>query len=144
VVYNDEYDMYARHPESGDTHRTVCHSPYGIDRDDDAYGFCEVHVAAVKGSGRCSDPGSAPIGGSCGAAGAVPGVFAFVPNVRKWGKALLLGVVTWTAGAIQHKARDGLPSTNEIGCHVRARKPMSMCLVFIHLNVGNTVCQTLS
>ena len=43
-VYTDEYDIYARLPEWGYTHRTVCHATGEFARDEDGDGFCEVHV----------------------------------------------------------------------------------------------------
>ena len=49
VVHTDEYDIYARLPEWGYTHRTVCHAAGEYARDDDADGFCEVHVNTMEG-----------------------------------------------------------------------------------------------
>ena len=43
-VYTDEYEIYARLPEWGDTHRTVCHATGEFARDEDGDGFCEVPV----------------------------------------------------------------------------------------------------
>jgi transposase len=49
VVYTDEYNIYARHPEWGYRHRTVCHADGECARDEDGDGFCEVHVNTVEG-----------------------------------------------------------------------------------------------
>ena len=65
VVYTDEYDIYARLPEWGYTHRTVCHAAGEFARDDDGDGFCEVHVNTMEGFwSLLRSPGSARIGGS--------------------------------------------------------------------------------
>jgi transposase-like protein len=48
-VYTDEYDIYARLPEWGYGHKTVCHSRGEYARDEDGDGFCEVHVNTVEG-----------------------------------------------------------------------------------------------
>src|SRR4051794_35649719 len=49
TVYTDEYDIYARLPERGHAHRTVCHASGEYARDDDGGGFCEVHVNTMEG-----------------------------------------------------------------------------------------------
>lgn len=49
MVYTDEYDIYARLPEWGFGHKTVCHSHGEYARDEDGDGFCEVHVNTVEG-----------------------------------------------------------------------------------------------
>src|SRR6478735_451219 len=49
VVYTDEYDIYARLPEWGYTHYTVCHAAGEFARDDDGDGSCEVHVNTLEG-----------------------------------------------------------------------------------------------
>lgn len=49
MVYTDEYDIYARLPEWGYGHKTVCHSHAEYARDEDGDGFCEVHVNTVEG-----------------------------------------------------------------------------------------------
>jgi transposase len=48
VVYTDEYDIYARLPGWGYTHRTVCHAAGEFARDDDGDGFREVVTRCVK------------------------------------------------------------------------------------------------
>jgi hypothetical protein len=49
VVYTDEYDIYARLPDWGYTHRTVCHAAEEFACDEDGDGFCEMHVNTVVG-----------------------------------------------------------------------------------------------
>jgi transposase-like protein len=49
MVYTDEYGIYARLPEWGYGHKTVCHSRGEYARDEDGDGFCEVHVNTVEG-----------------------------------------------------------------------------------------------
>jgi transposase len=49
TVYTDEYDIYARLPEWGYGHKTVCHSLGEYARDEDGDGFCEIHVNTVEG-----------------------------------------------------------------------------------------------
>jgi transposase-like protein len=49
MVYTDEYDIYARLPEWGYGHKTVCHGHGEYARDEDGDGFCEVHVNTVEG-----------------------------------------------------------------------------------------------
>ena len=75
VVYTDEYDIYARLPEWGYAHRTVCHAAGEFARDDDGDGFCEVHVNTLEGfwSLLRSLAPAAP-GHPAGEAAAVPGV----------------------------------------------------------------------
>jgi transposase len=49
LIYTDEYDIYARLPEWGYGHQTVCHSRGEYARDEDGDGFHEVHVNAMEG-----------------------------------------------------------------------------------------------
>ena len=64
-AYTDEYDIYARLPQWGYTHHTVCHAAGEFARDEDGDEFCEVHVSPRgRSSGRCCGVGSAHIGGS--------------------------------------------------------------------------------
>ena len=49
TVYTDEYGIYARLPEWGHGHKTVCHSRGEYARDEDGDGFHEVHVNTVGG-----------------------------------------------------------------------------------------------
>lgn len=48
-VYTDEYDSYARLPEWGYGHQTVCHSRGEDARDEDGDGFQEGHVNTLEG-----------------------------------------------------------------------------------------------
>ena len=90
VVYTDEYDIYARLPEWGFTHRTVCHAAGEFARDDDGDGFCEVHVNTLEGFWSLLRSWLRPHRG-------IPqeslpldlGFFEFVHNVRARGKRLL-------------------------------------------------------
>ena len=49
TVFTDEYDIYARLPQWGYAHRTVCHSRGEYARDEDGDGFHEVHVNTMEG-----------------------------------------------------------------------------------------------
>ena len=49
LIYTDEYDIYARLPEWGYGHKTVCHGRGEYARDDDGDGFHEVHVNTMEG-----------------------------------------------------------------------------------------------
>jgi transposase len=49
MVMTDEYGIYAKLPEWGYGHKTVCHSKCEFARDEDGDGFCEVHVNTIEG-----------------------------------------------------------------------------------------------
>ena len=49
LIYTDEYNVYARLPAWGYTHKTVCHGQGEYARDEDGDGFCEVHVNTMEG-----------------------------------------------------------------------------------------------
>src|SRR5262245_16372993 len=90
VVYTDEYDIYARLPEWGYTHRTVGPAAGEFARDDDGDGFCEVHVNTMEGFWSLLRSWLRPHRGI--SQEKLPlslGFFEFVHNVRKRGKALL-------------------------------------------------------
>jgi transposase len=94
VVYTDEYDLYARLPEWGYTHRTLCHAVGEFARDEDGDGFCEVHVHTVEGFWSLLRSWLRPHRGI--SQERLPldlGFFEFVHNVRKRGKALLGALV---------------------------------------------------
>jgi transposase-like protein len=94
VVYTDEYDIYARLPEWGDTHRTVCHAAGEFARDEDGDGFCEVHVNTVEGFWSLLRSWLRPHRGiSQERLPLYLGFFEFVHNIRKRGKALLASLV---------------------------------------------------
>ena len=94
VVYTDEYDIYARLPEWGYTHRTVCHAAGEFARDDDGDGFCEVHVNTLEGFWSLLRSWLRPHRGiSQEKLPLYLGFFEFVHNVRRRGKALLGSLV---------------------------------------------------
>jgi len=43
MVMTDEYDIYAKLPECGYGHKTVCHSKHEFAREEDGDGFCEQY-----------------------------------------------------------------------------------------------------
>ena len=94
VVYTDEYDIYARLPEWGYTHHTVCHAAGEFARDEDGDGFCEVHVNTLEGFWSLLRSWLRPHRG-------IPqeslplylGFFEFVHHVRRRGKALLESLI---------------------------------------------------
>ena len=89
-VYTDEYDIYARLPQWGYTHHTVCHAAGEFARDDDGDGFCEVHVNTLEGFWSLLRSWLRPHRGiSQERLPLYLGVFEFVHNVRRRGKALL-------------------------------------------------------
>ena len=94
VVYTDEYDIYARPPEWGYAHRTVCHAEGEFARDDDGDGFCEVHVNTMEGFWSLLRSWLRPHRGvSQEKLPLYLGFFEFVHNVRRRGKALLGSLV---------------------------------------------------
>ena len=94
MVYTDEYDIYARLPEWGYAHRTVCHAAGEFARDDDGDGFCEVHVNTMEGFWSLLRCWLRPHRGiSQEKLPLYLGFFEFVHNVRRRGKALLASLV---------------------------------------------------
>jgi transposase len=94
TVYTDEYDIYARLPEWGYAHRTVCHASGEFARDDDGDGFCEVHVNTMEGFWSLLRGWLRPHRGvSQEKLPLYLGFFEFVHNVRRRGKALLGSLV---------------------------------------------------
>jgi transposase-like protein len=90
VVYTDEYGIYARLPQWGYTHRTVCHAAGEFARDDDRDGFCEVHVNTLEGFWSLLRSWLRPHRGiSQERLPLYLGFFEFVHNDRRRGKALL-------------------------------------------------------
>jgi transposase len=93
-VFTDEYDIYARLPEWGYTHRTVCHATGEFARDEDGDGFCEVHVNTIEGFWSLLRSWLRPHRGiSQEKLPLYLGFFEFVHNVRKRGKALLEALI---------------------------------------------------
>jgi len=90
VVYTDEYDIYGRLTEWGYSHHTVCHSAGEFARDEDGDGFCEIHVNTIEGFWSLLRSWLRPHRGvSQEKLPLYLGLFEFVHNVRKRGKALL-------------------------------------------------------
>ena len=86
----DESDIYARLPEWGYGHQTVCHGKGEFARADDGDGFCEVHVNTIEGCGSLLRSWLRPQRGlSQELLPLYRGFFEFTHNVRKRGKALL-------------------------------------------------------
>lgn len=94
LIYTDEYDIYARLPSWGYDHETVCHSKGEYARDDDADGFCEVHVNTMEGCWSLLRSWLRPHRGiSQEKLPAYLGFFEFVHNARQRGKTLLGALV---------------------------------------------------
>jgi transposase-like protein len=90
TVSTDEYDIYARLPQWGDAHLTVCHAAGEYARDDDGDGFCEVHVNTLEGFWSLLRSWLRPHRGiSQERLPLYLGFFEFVHNIRRRGKALL-------------------------------------------------------
>ena len=90
LIYTDEYDIYARLPEWGFAHETVCHAKGEYARDDDGDGFCEVHVNTMEGCWSLLRSWLRPHRGiSQEKLPSYLGFFEFVHNARKRGSALL-------------------------------------------------------
>jgi transposase-like protein len=90
TVHTDEYDIYARLPQWGYMHQTVCHAAGGFARDDDGDGFCEVHVNTLEGFWSLLRSWLRPHRGvSQERLPLYLGFFEFVHNVRRPGKTLL-------------------------------------------------------
>ena len=90
VVYTDEYDIYDRLTEWGYPHHTVRHSAGEFARDEDGDGFCEIHVNTIEGFWSLLRSWLRPHRGvSQEKLPLYLGLFEFVHNVRKRGKALL-------------------------------------------------------
>jgi transposase len=86
----DEDDMYSRLEQWGDAHASVCHSRGAYARDEDGDGFHEVHVNPMEGFWSRLRSWRYPHRGiSQDNLPRYVGVFAFVHNVRRRGKALL-------------------------------------------------------
>jgi transposase-like protein len=94
AVFTDEYDIYARLPQWGYTHHTVCHAAGEFARDNDGDGFCEVHVNTLEGFWSLLRSWLRPHPGI--SQERLPwylGFFEFVHNVRRRGKALLASLI---------------------------------------------------
>jgi transposase-like protein len=101
-VYTDEYNIYARLPEWGYGHKTVCHGAGEYARDEDGDGFHEVHVNTMEGCWSLLRSWLRPHRGvSQDKLPLYVGFFEFVHNARRRGRALLgplLGTLLRPAG----------------------------------------------
>jgi transposase len=89
-VYTDEYSIYARLQSWGYGHKSVNHGRGEFARDEDGDGFCEVHVNTMEGFWSLLRSWLRPHRGiSQEKLPLYLGLFEFVHNVRKRGKALL-------------------------------------------------------
>jgi transposase len=94
-VMTDDYDIYAKLPEWGYGHQTVCHSNGEFARDEDGDDFFEVHVNTIEGFRSLLRSWLRPRRGiSQELLPIYLGFFEFVHNVRKRGKALLGSLLT--------------------------------------------------
>jgi transposase-like protein len=94
-IYTDEYDIYARLPEWGYGHKTVCHSRGEYARDEDGDGFHEVHVNTMEGFWSLLRSWLRPHRGiSQERLPLYLGFFQFVHNVRRRGRGLLLPMLS--------------------------------------------------
>lgn len=89
-VYTDEYNIYARLPEWGYAHKTVCHGAGEYARDEDGDGFHEVHVNTMEGCWSLLRSWLRPHRGvSQDKLPLYIGFFEFMHNARRRGAALL-------------------------------------------------------
>lgn len=94
LIHTDEYDIYARLPEWGYRHKTVCHGRGEYARDEDGDGFHEVHVNTTEGFWSLLRSWLRPHRGiSQEKLPLYLAFFQFVHNARKRGKALLSALV---------------------------------------------------
>ena len=96
TLYTDEYDIYARLPEWGYGHKTVCHSRGEYARDEDGDGFHEVPVNTMEGFWSLLRSWLRPHRGlSQEKLPLYLGFFQFVHNARIRGKGLLKPLSSW-------------------------------------------------
>ena len=94
LVHTDEYASYARLPAWGYRHKTVCHGRGEYARDEDGDGHCEVHVNTIEGFWSLLRSWLRPHRGiSQDKLPSHLGLFQFVHNARRRGKALLGALV---------------------------------------------------
>jgi transposase-like protein len=99
LIHTDEYDVYARLPAWGYPHKTVCHARGEYARDEDADGFCEIHVNTIEGFWSLLRSWLRPHRGiSQDKLPLYLGFFQFVHNARRRGKALLDALVSGLVG----------------------------------------------
>lgn len=93
IVYTDEYNIYSKLSNWGYIHLTVCHSIGEYARDEDGDGFCEVHVNTQEGIWSLLRSWLRPHRGiSQDKLPKYIGLFQFVHNIRKRGKALIKAI----------------------------------------------------
>ena len=94
LVYTDEYSIYVRLSTWGYDHKSVNHGRGEYARDEDGDGFCEVHVNTMEGFWSLLRSWLSPHRGiSQEKLPLYLGVFEFVHNARKRGKALLSALI---------------------------------------------------
>lgn len=94
-IYTDEYSIYARLPQWGYEHGSVCHAKGEYARDDDGDGFHEVHVNTMEGFWSLLRSWLRPHRGiSQEKLPIYLGFFQFVHNARKRGKKLLGALIS--------------------------------------------------
>ncbi len=94
LVNTDEYVIYNQLPAWGYKHKTVCHAIGEYARDEDGDGFCEVHVNTIEGFWSLLRSWLRPHRGiSQESLPIYLGLFEFIHNVRRRGKALLPSLV---------------------------------------------------
>jgi transposase len=94
LINTDEYNIYARLPEWGYQHKTVCHGRGEYARDEDGDGRHEVHVNTMEGVWSLLRSWLRPHRGiSQEKLPLYLGFFQFVHNARKRGNRLLGALV---------------------------------------------------
>jgi transposase len=94
LIHTDEYDIYARLPEWGYGHKSVCHGGGEYARDEDGDGFHEVHVNTIEGFWSLLRSWLRPHRGiSQEKLPLYLAFFQFTHNARQRGKALLSALV---------------------------------------------------
>ncbi|MFC7452173.1 IS1595 family transposase, partial [Insolitispirillum peregrinum] len=93
-VFTDEYHIYARLPDWGYHHKTVCHGRGEYARDEDGDGFHEIHVNTMEGFWSLLRSWLRPHRGiSQEKLPIYLAFFQFTHNARRRGKALLGALV---------------------------------------------------
>jgi len=99
LIHTDEYDIYARLPAWGYSHKTVCHASGEYARDEDGDGFYEVHVNTIEGFWSLLRSWLRPHQGvSQDKLPPYLSFFQFVHNARQRGKVLLGALVEAMVG----------------------------------------------
>jgi transposase-like protein len=99
LIHTDEYDIYARLPVWGYSHKSVCHARGEYARDEDGDGVCEIQVNTIEGFWSLLRSWLRPHRGiSQDKLPLYLGFFQFVHNARRRGKALLGALVGGLVG----------------------------------------------